>query len=219
MPRPFAWLIVGLPALVQAHDVITTKITWTREISRLVYANCASCHRQGGAAFSLAGYDEARPWAKAIKEEVLARRMPPWNAVKGFGDFAGDKGLTQEQIQTIADWVEGGAPEGDPAYLPKPPRTPAATPRPAVRARLAVSGSRKLAAPFTVAAIQPAAMPRGGALQVIATRPDGTVEPLLWVQAFNPAYNEPYRYKTPLKLPAGTLIATQPSSGRVYLLR
>ena len=69
-------------------------------------------------------YEEARPWAKAIKEEVLARRMPPWNAVKGFGDFKNDRGLTQEQIEMLADWVEGGAPEGDPAYLPKAPRVP-----------------------------------------------------------------------------------------------
>src|SRR4051794_40931879 len=59
-----------LPAL--GHDVITTKITWSREISRIVYARCLTCHRDGGRAFSLTTYVEARPWAKAIKEEVLA---------------------------------------------------------------------------------------------------------------------------------------------------
>ena len=66
-------------------------------------------------------YAEARPWAAAIKEEVLERRMPPWGAVKGFGEFKDDQGLTQEQIELIADWVEGGAPEGDPKLLPKVP--------------------------------------------------------------------------------------------------
>lgn len=66
-------------------------------------------------------YAEAHPWAVAIKEEVLARRMPPWGAVKGFGEFRDDGGLTQEQIEWIADWVVGGAPEGDPALLPKAP--------------------------------------------------------------------------------------------------
>src|SRR5215471_15755771 len=103
------------------HDVITTQITFTREISRLVYARCANCHRPGGTAFSLMTYAEARPWAAAIKEEVLERRMPPWGAVKGFGQFKNDQGLTQEQIELIAEWVEGGAPEGDDKLLPKAP--------------------------------------------------------------------------------------------------
>ncbi len=67
-------------------------------------------------------YDEARPWAKAIKEEVLERRMPPWEAVKGFGEFRDDRGLTQEEMETISGWVEGGAPEGEPKYLPALPK-------------------------------------------------------------------------------------------------
>ena len=67
---------------------------------------------------------EARPWAKAIQEEVLRRRMPPWNAVKGFGQFQDDRGLTQEELSLIAEWVDGGAPEGNPLYLPDRPRAP-----------------------------------------------------------------------------------------------
>src|ERR1041384_1500300 len=105
-------------------DVITTPITFSREVSRIFYAHCVSCHRQGGTAFSLATYDEARPWAKTIEEEVLERRMPPWGAVKGFGEFRHDQGLTQEQIEVIADWAEGGAPPGDPKYLPALPDYP-----------------------------------------------------------------------------------------------
>src|SRR5580692_11963623 len=115
-------LIAFSVGATQAHDIITTKITWTKEISRLVYKRCASCHREGGSAFSLLTYDEARPWAKAIKEEVLERRMPPWEAVKGFGEFRDDRGLTQEELETISSWVEGGAPEGDPKYLPRQPK-------------------------------------------------------------------------------------------------
>ena len=65
-------------------------------------------------------YSEARPWAKAMQEEVLERRMPPWGAVKGFGDFRNDQALTPEQIELVADWVEGGAPEGEPKDLPEP---------------------------------------------------------------------------------------------------
>ena len=101
-----------------AHDVITTKITWSREISRIFYRRCTSCHHKGGETFDLSTYEQARPWAEAIKEEVLERRMPPWGAVKGFGEFRNDDGLTQEEIEIIAGWAEGGAPVGDAKLLP-----------------------------------------------------------------------------------------------------
>ena len=108
-------------AVNQAHEVITTKLTWSREISRIFYRRCIGCHREGSSAFSLTSYEQARPWAQAIKEEVLSRRMPPWFAVKGFGEFKDDAGLSQEEIATIAAWVEGGAPRGDEKLLPELP--------------------------------------------------------------------------------------------------
>jgi len=216
-PR-IALAVVGMALSAQAHDVISTKITWTREISRVVYKNCVSCHREGGTSFSLITYEESRPWAKAIKEEVLTRRMPPWNAVKGFGDFEHDRGLAQEQIQLIADWVEGGAPEGDKLYAPKPPRSFDEPSRRAPSTKLAVAGSVKLRGETTVAGIFAGAIPKGGALQVIARQPDGSVTPMLWLQAFNPGYNQPYWFKTPLKLPAGTVIETAPPGATVSLL-
>src|SRR5271166_5408465 len=110
MPR-VVYLIALSVGAVQAHDIITTKITFAKEISRLIYKRCATCHHDGGSAFSLMTYDEARPWAKAIKEEALERRMPPFGAVKGFGDLRNDIALTQEQLELLSDWVEGGAPE------------------------------------------------------------------------------------------------------------
>ena len=73
-----------------AHDLITTPLTWSKEISRVVYQHCAGCHREAGSAFPLITYQDARPWAKAIRDEVLNRRMPPWDAVKGVGEFRGD---------------------------------------------------------------------------------------------------------------------------------
>ena len=71
--------------LLRAHDPNGAPITWNREISRIVYERCASCHREGGTSFSLMTYQEAQPQAPAIKDAVLSRRMPPWGAVKGFG--------------------------------------------------------------------------------------------------------------------------------------
>src|SRR6267154_407556 len=90
---------LSLSSAERAHDVITTKLTWNREISRIAFSRCVACHHSGGRAFSLMTYKDARPWAVAIKEEVLSRRMPPWGAVKGFGEFRNDEGLTGEQIE------------------------------------------------------------------------------------------------------------------------
>ena len=66
-----AVVLMGACFTASAHDVITTKVTWTREISRLMFKRCTSCHREGGSSFPLTTYQEARPWAKAIKEEAL----------------------------------------------------------------------------------------------------------------------------------------------------
>jgi mono/diheme cytochrome c family protein len=111
-------LLLGAVAL-DAHDPSAAPITWNREISRIVYERCASCHRDGGGSFSLMTFQDAQPYASAIKDSVLARRMPPWGAVKGFGNFRNDEGLTQEQIALVADWVEGGITRGNnPRSLP-----------------------------------------------------------------------------------------------------
>src|SRR5215475_2620123 len=108
-----AIVILGACAAAQAHDIITTPVTWDREISRIFYSRCASCHREGGTAFSMTAYQETFPWRTAIKEEVLERRMPPWGAVKGFGDFRNDQALTPEQLELLTSWSQGGSPEGD----------------------------------------------------------------------------------------------------------
>lgn len=204
--------VVGSVMVVRAHDIISTKITWSREVSRIVYKRCVSCHRDGGAAFSLVHYDEARPWAKAIKDEVLARRMPPWNAVKGFGEFRNEAGLTQEQIEVIADWVEGGAPEGNPAYLPPLPRPKETEAGPPLAGSVKVASNLTLLQASEFAGIEPGALAPGAAVQVIAALPDGSVEPLLWVENFNPEYNQPYYFAKPLKLPAGSRIEVSPSN-------
>jgi hypothetical protein len=211
-------VVVGLGISLQAHDVISTKITWSREVSRIVYKRCTSCHQDGGTAFSLVNYDEARPWAKAIKEEVLARRMPPWNAVKGFGHFKNDVGLTQEQIEIIADWVEGGSPEGEPTYLPPKPRAPKPAKTEPLGAPLRVVSGLVLKRAAEFAAVQPGKLTPGATVQVTAVRPDGSVEPVIWVENFNPACDQPYYFEEPLKLPAGSRIEVTPPSAPPVVL-
>lgn len=198
---------LGLGSL-PAHDIITTKITWTREVSRLVYKRCASCHREGGTAFSLTTYEAARPWAVAIKEEVLQRRMPPWGAVKGFGEFRNDQGLTQEELDLIANWVEGGAPQGEVACLP-PNRRFADQPlalKPDRSTPLAFHGDLTLKQPVELIAIRPGSQPSGSSVQVYASRPDGSAEPLIWLNQSSPATDRTFYFRQPLRLPAGTQI-------------
>lgn len=214
---------IGLAAVilacsVSAHDVITTKITWSREISRLTFERCVSCHRDGGSSFSLTTYEQARPWAKAIKEEVNERRMPPWGGVKGFGDFKDDQGLTQEQIELINDWVEGGAPEGDPALLPKD--VPQVKPHEqAAFTETIVDGIVTLKAHVTLKGIRPANVPEGRSLQVIAERPDGSIEPLLWLYNYKPQFQHSFLFRKSLSFPAGTKVEITPmSAGTVALL-
>jgi hypothetical protein len=164
-------------------------------------------------------YREARPWAEAIKQQVLERRMPPWNAVKGFGDFRDDRGLTQEDLEIVGEWVEGGAPEGNPIYMPAPPDFSSEQPlRPqGGERRLAVSGAKVVTHAVQAIGIEPDLVPSTGALQVVARRPDGAVEPLIWVENFNSEYKRTYYFRQPLTLPAGTRIEISPRKGSVAL--
>ena len=65
-------------------------------------------------------YTEVRPWAKAIREVVITRKMPPWPADPHFGKFSNDRSLTREEIDALVAWADGGAREGDPSDAPKP---------------------------------------------------------------------------------------------------
>ncbi len=95
--------------------------TFSKDIVRVLQKNCQTCHHPGDIApFSMMTYRETRPWAIAIREQVLLRKMPPWKPVPGCGDFRDARGLSNEEIQTIVAWVDAGAPEGNPADLPAP---------------------------------------------------------------------------------------------------
>jgi hypothetical protein len=203
-------LLACAAAPLSPHDVISTKITWSREISRLVYARCVACHRDGGATFSLETYTAARPWAKAIRDEVLCRRMPPWGAVRGFGRFSGDVSLSQEEMDTIAQWVEGGAPEGDPALLPKVPPGTQSCFLTAPAGRLTpVHGAVRLERETVAIAIRPAGDVLDSA-RVVAILPDSSIIPMLWLYQYRRAYGHEFVYRAPLRLPAGTRIESQP---------
>jgi mono/diheme cytochrome c family protein len=98
-------------------------VTFNKDVAPILFKNCVECHRPGEAApMSLLSYKEARPWARSIREKVVSREMPPWHADPRVGQFSNDISLTQDQIDTITAWVDGGAKEGDPRDLPPAPK-------------------------------------------------------------------------------------------------
>jgi hypothetical protein len=216
--RNLATSFLLLPVLAGAHEPITTKLTWTLEISRIVYKHCASCHHEGGAApMSLVTYDEARPWAKAIRDEVAERRMPPWGAVKGFGQFRDDQSLADPEIEMLVLWVEGGAPKGDDIYLPAVPKFPAVSKSSPPNRGISVNAETTLPHAITATGIAPREMPAGASMQIIARLPDGSVENLLWLHNTRTEWDRAFYFRQPMILPKGTLIAVHSSVPAVIL--
>src|SRR6185369_17225435 len=117
----FLLLAIMSPGTGGAHEPITTKVMFNKEVIRILERNCLACHAPGKikSDISLTTYEEARPWAKAIKEEVLEKRMMPFQAVKGYGAFLHDYTLPQRDVELLVSWIEGGAPRGEAKDYPK----------------------------------------------------------------------------------------------------
>ncbi len=102
-----------------------TAITFAETIAPIVYTNCVTCHRPGEAApFSLISYEDVARRGALIAKVTVSRYMPPWHAEPGYGEFVGERRLTDAQIATIGAWVEQGMPRGDDTKMPKPPEFP-----------------------------------------------------------------------------------------------
>ena len=166
----------------------------------------------------LTTYAEARPWAKAIKHQVLTRRMPPWGAVKGFGAFRNDRSLSLPEIALISSWVEGGAPEGDREFATPFHTHPAEGGEAEPKAgRLMVRGVQVLKEAVLATGVSVDAAAGSPWLQATAHRPDGSVEHLLWLRGPRPPGTLDYWFLRPLALPAGTRLVCQPESARLDL--
>ena len=110
-------------------------VTFSRDIAPILFEHCVVCHRPGAVGpMSLMSYQEVRPWARAIEEQVGARRMPPWKPEPGFGGpFIGNRRLSDQELALIRQWVAEGAVEGNPTDLPPMPEWPAGGWRSAAR--------------------------------------------------------------------------------------
>ena len=107
--------------LALAVSAPAAPVTYNRQIGPLVYQYCAPCHRPGEAGpFPLLSYEDVRKRAAQIVSVTKSRYMPPWLPEPGFGDFAGERRLSDEQIRAIGEWVSQGTPEGPPAAIPAP---------------------------------------------------------------------------------------------------
>jgi hypothetical protein len=116
-------LIVALFGLASAARAADAPVTFTKDVAPILYKNCIECHRPTMfAPMSLVTFDDARPWARSIKQRVVSRAMPPWGADPAHGTFKNDPRLSQHEIDTIAKWVDDGAPKGDDQDLPPLPQ-------------------------------------------------------------------------------------------------
>ena len=117
-------LLIALTASVIAAPALAAGApTFSKDVAPILFKNCVECHRPTAMApMSLMTYDEARPWARAIKQKVALRQMPPWGADPTVAKYSNDVSLKQAEIDTIAAWVDGGSPEGDRGDLPKAPQ-------------------------------------------------------------------------------------------------
>ena len=125
-----ALFVCGVVAIVAAPGFATEKeaeaeVTYYKDVMPIMQANCQTCHRPSGhnisgliAPMSFMDYAETRPWARSIARKVEAREMPPWFASAPKGVFENERGLTDDEIDTIVRWVEAGAPAGDAANAP-----------------------------------------------------------------------------------------------------
>src|SRR5678816_2081272 len=113
-----ASLILGTAAMsasLRATGAEDSKpVTYYKDVLPILQKNCQTCHRPGEIApMSFLTYDSTRPWAKAIKTQVLSRQMPPWFADPNYGHFKFERRLSDSEIKTFTDWADNGSPEGD----------------------------------------------------------------------------------------------------------
>jgi hypothetical protein len=158
---------------------------------------------------ALGTYAEARPWARAIKEQVLTRRMPKWHGTRGYGDLANDPSLSPFEIALVAAWVDGGAPEKP--LVPTAAVPLAVAPSPASLTIDQPPGARVVRLPCgtqplpagRLLAVRPVLAP-GGSAGVAALLGDGRREILVMVRNYDPAFPETYWLRSPLRFDAGS---------------
>lgn len=147
---------------------------------------------------ALTTYEETRPWARAIREEVLTRRMPRWHVVRGYGDFVNDPSLSPFEVALITAWVDGGAPKSLPGIPAAQPKRATAAPEPVGTREVTLPCGTRTLPRGRVVGLRPM-LDKGGTLRADVTAPAGAAQPLLWVKNFEPEFRETYWLRTPVE--------------------
>jgi hypothetical protein len=114
-------VFLGLGAGISAWAADSAKVTFHKDVLPVLQKNCQGCHRPGETApMAFLSYSQTRPWARAIREAVLLKRMPPWFADPAYGNFHNDRTLAKGEIATLVRWADTGAAEGNPKDAPRP---------------------------------------------------------------------------------------------------
>jgi len=109
------------PPQASREDASTESVTFHRDVEPILQKHCQTCHRPGEIApMSLMTFEAARPWARAMKSQVLTREMPPWYADPTIGRFRNERSLTQREINALVTWADTGAPRGSANDAPPP---------------------------------------------------------------------------------------------------
>jgi len=113
--------IVGLVAPASSAAQTQAGPTFSKDVLPILQRSCQRCHRPDtAAAMSLLTYQDVRPWVRSIKTRVASRQMPPWHIDRSIGEYLDDPSLSDQEIETIVKWIDGGAPQGNPADAPPP---------------------------------------------------------------------------------------------------
>jgi len=108
--KKLAGLLLLTCAAAVSHETLTTTVLFDREIVRILDKHCVMCHVENGPAFPLVTYEQTWLQKRPIRADVIARHMPPWAAVSGYGQFANENSLTLRETQFVISWVEGLGP-------------------------------------------------------------------------------------------------------------
>jgi len=121
--RLAALLLIAVTAVVvvvRADDPVSSNVRYTGEIVRIFDRKCTPCHGDESLAMPLASYRQVRDWGRAIREEIVEQRMPPWSAARGYQRFRNELALSAREATTVLTWLDGGMPRGDDKDLPGP---------------------------------------------------------------------------------------------------
>src|SRR5215212_6323943 len=121
MKRAALALVIAGALVPEAAAQQPAAVTFSKDVAPILQKACQNCHHPGAIApMSLMTYQDARPWARSIKQKVSSREMPPWYIDRhvGVNKFKDDPSLTDAEISIITRWVDAGAPAGNPADMP-----------------------------------------------------------------------------------------------------